>query len=108
MKTFEDFKQEVQKMVNIYNTQDHWVDNKVGGLKVTLKPIFGDYSNDGYMPKYCANFIVFWDEKKVGVSDRYVVYNIRFDNYTSGVKTLPGKNTRKSIRGVFKKIYDIH
>lgn len=107
MKSFEDFKNEVQKMVDIYNTQDHWVDGKVDGLKVTLKPIFGDFSSDGYMPKYVANFIVYWGGKNPCKSGRYVEYNCRFRNYVSGCFRSPVRSTLKSIRGSFKKIFDI-
>lgn len=107
MKSFEDFKNEVQKMVDIYNTQDHWVDGKVDGLKVTLKPIFGDFSSDGYMPKYVANFIVYWGGKNPCKSCRYVEYNCRFRNYVSGCFSSPVRSTLKSIRGSFKKIFDI-
>ena len=107
MKTFEDFKNEVQKMVDVYNTQNHWVDGEVGGLKVTLKPIFGDFSSDGYMPKYVANFVVYWGGKNPVKSGRYVEYNCRFGQYVSGCRHSPVRNTNKSIRGSFKKIYDI-
>lgn len=107
MKSFEDFKNEVQKMVDIYNAQDHWVDGKVGGMKVTLKPIFGDLSSDGYMPKYVANFIVYWGGKNPCKSVRYVEYNCRFRHYVSGCFTSPVRSTLKSIRGSFKKIFDI-
>ena len=107
MKSFEDFKNEVQRMVDIYNTQDHWVDGKVGGLKVTLKPIYGDYSNDGYMPKFCAGFIVYWGGKNPSKSGRYIEYNCRFRHYVSGSRYSPVRSTLKSIRGSFKKIFDI-
>ena len=107
MKTFEDFKNEVREMCEIYNTQDHWVDGEVGGLKVTLKPIFGDFSSDGYMPKYVANFVVYWGGKNPCKSSRYIKYNCKFDQYISGFKCSPVNNIRKSIRGAFKKIYDI-
>ena len=107
MKSFEDFKNEVQKMVDIYNTQDHWVDGEVGGLKVTLKPIFGDFSSEGYRPKYVANYIVYWAGKNPYKNGKYVEYDIRFGGYVSGCRHSPVKNTNKSIRGAFKKIFDI-
>ena len=107
MKSFEDFKNEVQKMVDIYNTEDHWVDGKVDGLKVTLKPIFGDFSSDGYMPKFYAGFIVYWGGKNPCRSDRFFEYNIRFDRYVSGSKHWREKTTRKSVIGAFKGIFEI-
>ena len=107
MKSFEDFKNEVQKVVDIYNAQDHWVDGKVGGMKVTLKPIFGYLSSDGYMPKYVANFIVYWGGENPVKSGRYVEYNIRFGQYVSGCFSSPIRSSLKTIRGSFKKIFDI-
>ena len=107
MKTFEEFKNEVKRMADIYNQQDHWVDNKVEGWKITIKPIFGDFSDDGYMPSYCANFIVYWGGEHPYKGGLFIKYNLRFDNYTSGSTSWRERFTRKSVRGAFKKIWNI-
>ncbi len=107
MKELEDFKNEVEKMVDIYNRQEHWVDGEIGGLIITIKPIFGDFSSDGYMPKFCANFLVFWGGKYNFKSNSYIEYNIRFERYISGFKNLPPSKAYKSIRASFKKNFNI-
>ena len=106
MKTFEEFKKEVQQVVDAYNAEGHWVDAKEGGLRISISPVFADYSSDGYMPKYYAGFNVMWGEEHKFKSGRYVTYVLRFGKpYVSGVKGSPVRNSYKTLRSAFQKIF---
>lgn len=104
MKSFEIFKYEVQILCDIYNKQDH---RACGNQKMTLKPIFGDFSSDGYMPKYVANFIIYYDGKSPYKSRDFVEYNCRFGNCASGWSLPLEIFYFKTLRGAFKKIFCI-
>lgn len=107
MKTFEEFKNEVNELVDIYNQQDHWVDGEVGRLKVTIKPIFGDFSNDGYMPKYCSNFVIYYGSENPCKTNRFFTFDLMINKYVSGFISSKDRTTRKNARNAFKGIFDI-
>lgn len=106
MKTFEEFKKEVSELVAIYNSQNHWIEGEVGQTKTTIKPIFRDFSNDGYTPKYCANFIISFGENSYR-TDRFFEFDLMIEKYVSGFKQAKGKFIRKNVRNAFKSIFEI-
>lgn len=107
MKTFEDFKSEITKLAEVYNNQDHRVDGSSRGLKITIKPVFADYSNDGYEPQYSASFIVYWGDNHRFNSGRFIKYLHRLCSYQPHFKGHPQMRAYKSVRKAFSCIYDI-
>lgn len=102
MKTFEEFKSEVQKMVDTYNGKGHRLED---GVLVTYKPVFEDRTDDGYMPHYYAGFVVCHDGKPFVKTGAYVKYAIYYNTpWMSGARN--DRYWRKTLRGVFYKIFN--
>lgn len=102
MKTFEEFKSEVQKMVDTYNGKGHRLED---GVLVTYRPVFEDRSGDGHMPHYFACFQVLYDGRPFAKTGTYVKYAINYSTpWQSGVRA--NRYWRKTLRGVFYKIFN--